>query len=121
MGCVLFPIFLWIKKKTYEEWAGGAAVVFGLLGIVGFILCNGVMLGTIATKDNEYEKTLYEREVLEYQLEHINEFESGNEFLYGEIIKFNNNLRTVKRYAASSWINCFFNEKIATIDYIELE
>lgn len=121
VGCILFPIFLWIEKKTYADWAGGVAVVCAVLGIVGFIICNLFMLGVATTKNVEYEKVLYEREILEYRLEHIDEFVNGNEFLYSEITKFNNELHTVKRYAASPWTNCFFNEKVASIDYIEFE
>lgn len=121
MGCILFLIFLWVEKKTHVDWAGGVACICMILGIVGFVICNLFMLAVTVTKNVEYEKALYEREVLEYRLEHIDEFVNGNEFLYSEITEFNNELRTVKRYAVSPWTNCFFNEKVASIDYIDLE
>lgn len=121
MIAVVFPFAVWIMKWTRGCWAETLAIFSFIFGMVGFLICSGMGLANIISKDVEYEKILYEREVLEYRLEHKDEFENGNEFLYSEITEFNNGLRSTKKWALNPWTNLFFNEKVATIDYIELE
>jgi hypothetical protein len=64
---------------------------------------------------------LDERELIEYRIED----KSGNFVsdgkLYNDIVEFNNSLRKVKEGANSPWTNWFYNDDIATIDYIEVE
>lgn len=84
------------------------------------IFCLVAILKVQATSQIDYEKTLYQREVLVYRLENIENDVVGNELLYNEIIEFNNDLRTTKYYANNLWTNWFFNQKIAKIDYIEI-
>ena len=91
-------------------------VVFSLIGIV-----LGVMIiGTQSARDLDYENKLYEKQVLEYRLEQVDDNITGNEMLYNDIVAFNNGLRRTKRLANSPWTNWFFNKDIATIDYIEI-
>jgi hypothetical protein len=51
-------------------------------------------------------------------------FTAGNlgiGLLYSDIVEFNNELRSDKTYSDNIWINWFFNDKVATIDYIEIQ
>lgn len=89
-------------------------------GILGTIT-GGISIGTAINADLDYEKTIYERDVLEYRLEHSDENMVGNELLYNDIVEFNNRLRHTKEWADSPWISWFFNQKIADIEYIELD
>ena len=89
-------------------------------GIIGTIT-GGISIGTVINADIDYEKAIYERDVLEYRLEHLNENMTGNELLYNDIVEFNNRLRYTKEWADSPWTNWFFNQKIADIGYIELD
>jgi hypothetical protein len=59
--------------------------------------------------------------MLEYRIEHIEENITGNEMLYNDIVEFNNELRSTKKWANNPWTNWFYNQDIATIDYIEIE
>lgn len=89
-------------------------IVIGMAGMLG----TGITAIIIqSTAEAEYQKKLYEEEVLEYRLEESNNL-SGNELLYKDIIEFNNDLREEKIYSHSPWINWYRNEKIAEIDYI---
>lgn len=88
---------------------------------MGLLCCDAQCTGNLITKDVEYEKTVYEREVLEYRLDRKDETENGNEFLFSEITEFNNKLRAAKKWALNPWTNWFNNEKVATIDYIEIK
>lgn len=92
--------------------------------ISGMILFTfiGVIIGVNATAEMDYQNKLHERDMLEYRIEHMEENITGNEMLYNDIVDFNNDLRTTKRWANSPWTNWFNNQKIAdNIDYIELE
>ena len=44
----------------------------------------------------------------------------GNEMLYNDVVEFNNELRRIKKWANSPWVSWFYNQKIASIDYIEI-
>ena len=70
-------------------------------------------------KEIDYQQSLYEKQVIEYRIENQDKDIVGNELLYQDIVEFNNNLRTQKQYANNIWVNWFYNDKIATIDYIE--
>ena len=91
--------------------------------ISGFILVVfiGVVIGANATAEIEYQNKLQERDMLEYRIEHMEKNITGNEMLYNDIVEFNNDLRTTKRWANSPWTNWFNNQKIASMNYIELE
>lgn len=68
------------------------------------------------TKDYKYEQLLHEKQTIEYRLE--NPELSGNELLYRDIVELNNEIRKHKTYAKSLWIGIFYNEKIASLDYV---
>lgn len=102
-----------------------------VLNIIGFssafigglvlMVCSVLAIITAATKDKVYQDMLYQRKVLEYRLSHEEENTIGNELLYSDIVEFNNELRSDKTYSDNIWINWFFNDKVATIDYIEIQ
>lgn len=79
------------------------------------------ILNTQVCGDINYQNKLHEREMLEYRIEHIEENITGNEMLYNDIAEFNNELRSTKKWANSPWTNWFYNQDIATIDYIEID
>lgn len=72
-------------------------------------------------RDVDYQSTLHERDMLEYRIEHMKEDVVGNEMLYNDIVEFNNDLRSCKKWANNPWTNWFNNKDIASLDYIELE
>lgn len=71
------------------------------------------------TKQIDYEKMLYKKEVLEYRVEHQEDNIVGNELLYQDIVEFNNQLRNEKRFANNIWTNWFANDLVATIEYVD--
>lgn len=114
VGCVLIHYGAVNENALF---AGAfLVVVFTLIGIVLgiWILC------VRSTWELDYENKLYEKQVLEYRLEQVDDNITGNEMLYNDIVAFNNGLRETKRWANSPWTNWFFNKDIATIDYIDI-
>lgn len=94
---------------------------FAFIGVLVLSVCSVLAIITAATKDKVYQDMLYQRKVLEYRLSHEEENTIGNELLYSDIVEFNNELRSDKTYSDNIWINWFFNDKVATIDYIEIQ
>lgn len=111
VGIILF-------KKTDYDFAGFMLLVFS--GIAAFFMVIW-MLGVQVNKDIDYQSALYQKEMIEYRIDHADENIVGNELLYNEIVEYNNDLRFIKKWSGSYWTNWFFNEDIATIDYIELD
>lgn len=93
----------------------------GGIFIGGFttVMCIIFILCTQIGKEVDYQNALYEKEVLEYRIENMESNITGNEMLYNDIVEFNNELRSTKKWANNPWLNWFFNEDIATIDYVE--
>lgn len=91
-------------------------IVSLIMLVVALALCGNEKLNG----DIEYKNAYYQREVLEYRLENIEKNNVGNEYLYNDIVEFNNSLRSTKKWANNSWTNWFNNQRIAELDYIEL-
>lgn len=109
-------------RLSYKfEWV----FVTGMITLVASSIISIVVIASIITvnvvADTDYQNKLYERDMLEYRIKHMEKNITGNEMLYNDIVEFNNELRTVKKWANNPWTNWFNNQKIATIDYIELE
>lgn len=115
-----------ISKNKKFDWStrdglnflGGMIIAVSIVAIVfsaGFIISNTIHC------DLNYQNTLHEKEMLEYRIEHMEENITGNEMLYNDIVEFNNELRSTKKWANNPWTSWFNNQDIASIDYIELD
>lgn len=109
--------FVLLKKDNWD-FSGFLLMMIG--GFATAVIVISVLIVQV-NKDVDYQNALYEKEMIEYRIDHADEDIVGNELLYNDIVEFNNDLRTIKKYANSYWTNWFFNEDIATIDYIELD
>lgn len=102
-----------------DKWLGSAIVLI-VIGMFATLFSAVFTLINTCEKETDYQNKLYEKSVLEYRLENKEENTIGNELLYNDIVEFNNELRQTKKYSNSLWTNWFNNDKIATIDYIEI-
>lgn len=127
LGLLVVGIALAIinNKVRFKSWKAKDNI--GLLKFICFLVggttvfCASILiLINITNYDVEYQNTLHEKEMLEYRIEHMEENITGNEMLYNDIVEFNNELRNTKKWANNPWTNWFNNEKIASIDYIEI-
>lgn len=91
------------------------------MGILALMVSMILILLMQLNADVAYQNKLAEKQMLEYR---INKQEDivGNELLYSQIVEFNNNLRSTKKWANIIWTNWFYNQDIANkIDYIVVE
>ena len=110
-----------LDNYKIEDCINGIGAALMTLGILFSCTCFAIIIGQVSAREIDYQNTLYEKEMLEYRIEHMEENITGNEMLYSDIVEFNNELRRVKKWANNSWTNWFNNQKVATIDYIELD
>ena len=118
IGAVIFWV---IESKTYENWAFSVAMMLTILACFGTIFCCVGIIGVQANKEIDYQNTLYEKEMIEYRIDNMEDNVVGNEMLYNDIVEFNNRLRNIKKWANNPWTNWFNNQDIASIDYIKLD
>lgn len=123
--CFIVGIILIVIDNKFAIIPYDSLSVFGLylsaFSIVILSFCGAMIFDMNAGKDIDYQNMLEKRELIEYRIE-----DKGRNFvsdgkLYNDIVEFNNSLRKVKKGANSSWTNWFYNDDIATIDYIEVE
>ena len=122
-GIVLAIIYnrVYFKEYSVECTIMGLSVAFILIGVMATIFAASFVMANVSTYDVDYQNKLHEKEMLEYRIEHMEENITGNEMLYNDIVEFNNELRSTKKWANSPWTNWFNNQDIASIDYIELD
>jgi hypothetical protein len=126
---IIFIIGLIIGISYYvqERNTGDNGLLFAmcflivLLFSIPLVIAGSIAMAVQIPKEKDYQQAVYERQVIEYRLENKDDNIVGNELLYKDIVEFNNNLRQHKRYADSFWIGIFHNDKIATIEYIEID
>lgn len=128
LGLLVLGIILTIiyNKVDFQSWKVRDAIDYAkfamfFAGIIVTATCLFVIFLNAMTYDTEYQNMLYTRDVLEYRIEHMSENVTGNEMLYNDIVEFNNELRSVKKWANNPWSNWFVNQDVATIDYVELD
>lgn len=114
------------KKMYYKIYKGEdviecCAFIGTVLGSILTICTTVLILVNIGNYDVKYQNALHQKEMLEYRIEHMEENITGNEMLYNDIVEFNNELRSTKKWANNPWTNWFNNQDIAAMDYVELE
>lgn len=123
IGIIIGAIVCWVvndRVRFVPDWITLSAILLTVFGAFASIIVGALIISVQINRDVEYQNALYEREVLECRIEKADENIVGNELLYSDIVEFNNDLRTIKKWANNPWTSWFFNEDIATIDYVEI-
>ena len=109
-------------KYIAPEWLHPIGCSLIVLFSVASVFAAAILFVNLTAKDTDYEAALYEKQVLEARLEQLENspYSIGNEYLYHDIVEFNNELRSVKKWANNPWTSWFNNEKIASIDYVDI-
>ena len=110
-----------LALHNYSDFIFGIGMTLTFISSIAILIVSISIIDTQVNKEVNYQNALYEKMVLEYRLDNIEDNLTGNEMIYNDIVTFNNELRSVKKWANSPWTNWLYNEKIAIIDYIEVE
>lgn len=103
-----------------NDWFQIIGMTITTVGIISLIICSICIFSIPINSDLNYENMLAQKEMLEYCLEKQNDV-AGNELLYFQILEFNNELRSIKKWVNNPWTNWFNDQKIADIDYIKFK
>lgn len=107
--------------ESKKSWCFGPGFVLTILSSCALLFATIGIIDAQVNKDVRYQNKLYEREMLEYRIDNMEDNLVGNEMLYKDIVEFNNDLRDVKKWANNPFTNWFYLEDIASLDYIELD
>ena len=118
-------LLIWGKRSCYDY----GEILSTIGGFVIFIMAlvvfsTGVSAIVTTAKESigtDYQNAVCEREIIVYRIENQDNNIIGNELLYKDIVEFNNKIRTIKNGANNKWINWYYNEDIATIEFIEYQ
>ena len=113
-GLVVYDRYNWVPELF--DLVGLPLTILGSITTVISII---VIVVNFAFLDIDYEAKLAERQMLEYRIENY-EDTVGNELIYADVLEFNNDLRSTKRFADSPWTNWYHNWKIAELEYVDI-
>lgn len=102
------------------DWLLNTTMISIMVCGIALLFCIVGHIAAYAFTDKKYNDMIYQKEVLEYRLEHKTNNEPGNELLYREIMEFNSILREHKTHGNNWWLSAFYNKKIGTIEYIDI-
>ena len=114
----LFLLFA-ADKFFFDENLDVLAILTTATGAAALLICSLFAIITVCTKDIKFEKATYAKEMLEYRLENQEKNLVGGELLYNDILEFNNELKSHKKYSKNLFTNWYYNDKIAEMDYID--
>lgn len=121
IGILIGGIILVVKDYYNVGWRFMLGASLMTVGIIALIPVSVLLIKNQIAKDVDYQNALHKKQMLEYRIDNMEENIVGNEMLYNDIVEFNNELRSTKKWANNPWTNWFSNEDIATIEYIEID
>ena len=104
-----------------EDTSLGISVVLFVVGLLGLLVCATFIGKAQIGKQVEYDITLLEQQNLQARITDGSFRVLGNEMVYHDALELNKKLARVKYWSDNPWVNWFFNEKLADIDYIIFE
>lgn len=89
----------------------------GAAACIGLIICSILCIDSKVNADLEYQNTLQQYEVIEYQLK---DNKSDIKLLTKDITEYNNKIREYRKWKHNFWLNWFYLADIDKLEYIEL-
>ena len=113
-----FICYLIDTKTAYDHFLSELfCTVVGLVACIILIICGFQCIISKANADLEYQNTLQQYEVIEYQLK---DNKSDIKLLTKDITEYNNKVREYKKWKNNFWLNWFYPADIDKLEYIEL-
>lgn len=113
-----FICYLIDTKTAYDHFL--SELFFATVGVAAcivLIICSILCIDSKVNADLEYQNTLQQYEVIEYQLK---DNKSDIKLLTKDITEYNNKIRKYKKWKHNFWLNWFYPADIDKLEYIEL-
>jgi hypothetical protein len=122
LTCILIGLFV-LGVCLENEYIACPSIV---LGVVLFLVTLGFSISGACTQafiEKDYEAMLLRKQVIEYRMKHedIITPQDIEDSLYTQIRDFNQAILDTRTFKDNWLIGVFYNYKIATIDYIDLD
>lgn len=95
-----------------------SCAAIGVSACIVLIICSILCAVLKINADLEYQNTLQQYEVIEYQLK---DNKSDIKLLTKDIVEYNNKIREYKKWKHNFWLNWFYPADIDELEYIELK
>lgn len=113
-----FIYYLIDTKMAYDHFLSELfCAVVGITACIVLIICSILCIDSKVNADLEYQNTLQQYEVIEYQLKNN---KSDIKLLTKDITEYNNKIRKYKKWKHNFWLNWFYPADIDKLEYIEL-
>lgn len=93
------------------------AFIIAVGACIVLVICGLQCIVSKAKADLEYQNTLQQYKVIEYQLK---DNKSDIKLLTKDITEYNNKVREYKKWKNNFWLNWFYPADIDKLEYIEL-
>lgn len=112
------------KRRVYGKFATAkdtSYIICGAMVVIVFLI--SLIISIIQICDNvgiKSKKMIYQREVLEYRIEHLGSRAVEESALYTEITDYNARIVQERVIANNPWLNLFAQKSIAELDTIDI-
>lgn len=124
LGFVLLAIgILYIIFFDSDGWIDLIGFFSLFFGAVLSIVCSIMIIDTQLYKNILYQNMLERKTAIEYRLEQIENNDKNvmtNGGVYEDILEYNKEIRSAKKWAKNPWTSWFYIQEIADLDYIPL-
>lgn len=119
LAVIGFFIYYLIDTKTANDHFLSElfCATVGVAACIVLIICSVLCIDSKVNADLEYQNTLQQYEVIEYQLK---DNKSDIKLLTKDITEYNNKVREYKKWKNNFWLNWFYLADIDKLEYIEL-
>lgn len=119
LAVIGFFIYYLIDTKTANDHFLSElfCATVGVAACIVLIICSILCIDSKVNADLEYQNTLQQYEVIEYQLK---DNKSDIKLLTKDITEYNNKIREYKKWKNNFWLNWFYPADIDKLEYIEL-
>ena len=113
-----FICYLIDTKTAYDHFLSELfCATVGVAACIALIFCSILCIVSKVNADLEYQNTLQQYEVIEYQLK---DNKNDIKLLTKDITEYNNKIREYKKWKNNFWLNWFYPADIDKLEYIEL-
>lgn len=113
-----FTAYLLDTKVAYDHFLSELfCATVGVAACIVLIICSVLCIVSKVNADLEYQNTLQQYEVIEYQLK---DNKSDIKLLTKDITEYNNKVREYRKWKNNFWLNWFYPADIDKLEYIEL-
>lgn len=109
-----------VGKVLWSDNTMGVGIILVIIFGLALVFSGGLAIDTQVHKEEQYQDALNEKDTIEYFILQSDTDILRDDKLYNRILNFNERISRTRYRCDSPWVGIWYNEKIATIDYIDV-